>query len=104
MEKDDLLTVGVLAAGAGFFAGVTFMFAMARTNQKIIPPDMTVQTGYVIPGELKIKMDNLDGIGELETILIYKGQQFLFKESEKGIPVCIPYEITPKNGLTYFAK
>ena len=55
-----------------------------------IPPDKTVQSGYIAPSQLEVKCDDLDGDGAPETILKIGEEIYSLREVE-GKPVLSVY-------------
>ena len=76
----------------GMITGIGIMSAILSTSNTI-PRNLDVEKGYVIPGFLEIKVEDLDKRGEKQTIAKYQGTNYLFKEDKKGIPYMTPYQI-----------
>jgi hypothetical protein len=57
-------------------------------------PKETVQNGYVQPNKLEIKVSDLVGDGNKETVLQYDGKSYLFIDKD-GVPTAQSYEIIP---------
>ena len=53
------------------------------------------QAGYVDKDSIEIRVEDVNDDGKNETILEYKGRQFLWKESVDGVPVAIPFTLSP---------
>ncbi|MEK6939025.1 MAG: hypothetical protein AABX04_08355 [Nanoarchaeota archaeon] len=76
----------------GMLVGAMIVFTTYRTpEQQKILTQTTVQAGYIAPSKLEIQCKDLDGNGELETILKVGTDLYLLKEVE-GKPIFIPYE------------
>ncbi len=57
--------------------------------------DNQIEDGYVLTSELEIKLQDNNGDGSNETLIVYKGKQYLFKLNEQGIPTVQAYSIQP---------
>ena len=92
--KEDIITLGGIVFTVGFIgcrgyaAGSTYTYSTPNTDK--------VQSGYVIPNKLEIKLGDLDQNGENEVLLKYDGKPYLFRLNDKGEPVVVPYTITPR--------
>ena len=64
-------------------------------NLNYIPRIDDVQQGYAIPSKLEVKVKDLDGNGNNETILNYDGKSYLFRVDENNKPYFSEYEIKP---------
>lgn len=60
-----------------------------------IPTTEKVQAGYVVPSKLEIECKDLDGNGEVETIIKVDGKSYLLKYNSQKMPLIQPYEIKP---------
>jgi len=54
-----------------------------------------VQSGYVVPADVKLSLEDLDRDkkSEKETIIEYKGNKFLWKVDKDDVPYLTPYEV-----------
>ncbi|MFC1682413.1 hypothetical protein ACFL0X_02260 [Nanoarchaeota archaeon] len=59
-----------------------------------IPRARQVQQGYIAPNSLEIECEDLDGNGELETIMRIDDKPYLLRKVD-GKPVLSPYRIRP---------
>ena|SRR3989344_2823605 len=69
--------------------------AILTSRMNVIPDVDKVQSGYAIPRDLGIETSDLDGNGELETIIKYKVRPFLLRIDDIERPVVQSYEIRP---------
>jgi hypothetical protein len=60
-----------------------------------IPRADQVQSSYAIPNKLEIKLEDLDGNGEKETIMRYDGKSYLLRLDSNGKPTVDAYEVRP---------
>ena len=83
---------GVVFMGGflGYIAGISRLEASGR----IIPLYTQVQQGYIAPSKLEIQCIDVDGNGELETIMKINNKSYFLKEIE-GKPVLLSYIIEP---------
>ena len=80
----------------GIVAGTVAIVSMiAHYPKNIVPEVDKVQSGYAIPRDLGIETSDLDGNGELETIIKYKVRPFLLRIDDIERPVVQSYEIRP---------
>ena len=82
----SLFVIGLMGLGGGFLAS-------RRSNY--IPKVNQVQHGYAIPSKLEIKLQDLDGDGEKETIIRYDGNSSLLKVDSLGNLRVDSYEVKP---------
>lgn len=65
---------------------------------KTIPNQSKVQQGYIAPSKLEIECKDLDGNGELETIIRISDKPYLLR-TVNGKPVISRYEIKPAQSI-----
>lgn len=83
------LLAGILGAVAGYLGAEAFI-----TRRNYIPKIEKVQSGYVVPSKLEIKLQDLDNNGERETLLKYDGKTYLLLY-DGNQPRVVPYEVKP---------
>ncbi len=96
MSEKNLFSRIAVPPIAGFLIGFGSGEAIQRhfvDNQ--IPKTDKVQIGYTIPNKLEIKLEDLDGNGEKETILRYDGNSYLLRVDSNGKPTVDAYEVRP---------
>jgi len=75
----------LVGVGAGIYVGVSVSNTI---------PENDVKRGYVVPRDLSISVRDWDEDGRTEeTIMGYKGKNYLLQENERGVPTATPYEI-----------
>lgn len=96
--KDNIKVLGgaVFVIGAIGFMGYAAGRGHANSLYNKIPNADTVQSSYVVPNKLEIKLTDLDQDGEPEVLLKYDGKPYLFRLNDKGEPAAVPYTITPR--------
>jgi len=79
----------ILCFLVGFFGSETFQ----RTFMDNRIPDVSqVQEGYIVPNDIEIKCEDLDGNDQQETIIVIGGKPYLLMEVDRE-PVISAYEI-----------
>lgn len=73
------------------------LFGIAIYNEagRYIPRENKVQHGYAIPSKLEIRLQDLDGDGQKETIIKYDNKPYLLRIDDSGKPTIQSYEIKP---------
>lgn len=87
--------IDFLIGGAVGLLGSTLIFGTLYGKSRIIPSEKNIEPGYVQPSKLEFKCEDFNGNKLYETIIKYKGNQYLFQEDENGKPVAYEYEIMP---------
>jgi len=87
LENSEAFGIGVLAGMVLLTGGLITL----RYNSLI----REVQEGYVVPVGIGIDARDLDGNGELETILSYEGRDYLLTLDEQGRPRIQDYDVRP---------
>ena len=82
----------VLPLAFGICLGTSIKY---YTFTNSIPRTDKVQQGYVVPSKLEIKLEDLDGNEQKETILKYDGKQYLLTLDKQGNPRVQAYEVKP---------
>lgn len=85
----------VLGAACALYA----LQDMCELFYKHQPNTSKVQSEYVVPSKLEIKVKDIDGNGERETLIEYNGRTYLFKLDEAGKPIVQPYEVKPVEAI-----
>ncbi|MEK6840401.1 MAG: hypothetical protein AABX79_00410 [Nanoarchaeota archaeon] len=88
--------IGDILAGVifiGLYLGLTYLGG--ENPSKMIPTERKVESGYVRPSKLEIKLEDINGNGTNETLLKYDGKSYLLKLDEQGIPKIQTYEVIP---------
>ncbi|VVB84104.1 Uncharacterised protein [uncultured archaeon] len=62
---------------------------------KMMPLDREIQSGYVQPSKLEIKLEDLNNDGSNETLMKYDGKLYLLKIDKQENPIIQPYKIIP---------
>ncbi|MBS3090105.1 hypothetical protein J4461_04505 [Candidatus Pacearchaeota archaeon] len=94
MSVKELITyiaTGVVSIMA--YNGISYLDGKQPFNT--IPRANTIQAEYVVPNKLEIKLIDLEGDGQRETIIRYDETNYLFKLDEKGVPLAEAYEVRP---------
>lgn len=55
----------------------------------------SVQQGYAVPREMRIKLHDLNMDGQKEVLFVYEGRNYLLTLDERRQPRIQPYEIRP---------
>ncbi|MEK6863593.1 MAG: hypothetical protein AABW53_02755 [Nanoarchaeota archaeon] len=87
-----------IGLGAGLVLGATVALNAITCyeigSSRQIPRQEYVQQGYIAPSKLEIECKDLDGNGELESIMKIGDKPYLLREVD-GKPVLSAYEIKP---------
>lgn len=96
-DMDITLKDGIKILAAGSLGSIltTFSFSYLSGGQifNTIPRDYKIQSGYVQPSKLEIKLKDIDRNGTNETLLIYDGRDYLLKLDEEGKPIVKDYYV-----------
>ena len=86
---------------AVFGVGLVLLLRMNTTSdsRKQIQTFEQVQPGYVVPSELEIKSLDLYGDKQAETVIKYRGKEYLFTLDELGNPRVQAYKTEPAEFL-----
>ena len=76
----------------GFLAGA--FTSVGVVHSRIIPSIQQVQQGYIVPRDIKISCRDLDGNGELETLMKVEDREYLLRNVD-GKPVISTYDFKP---------
>lgn len=93
-EVKGCATGGLLGIVVALLGGTIYIHGCINK----VPNTDKVQSGYVAPSKLEVKLGDLDGDGEVETIVKIDGKQYLLKQDAKGKPQLFAYEIKPVEG------
>ena len=93
MSKDKYLIAGMLL-GFGTALLSNAISGYSPFVRHGIPQTEQVQQGYIAPSKLELECRDLDGNGELETIMKIGDKSYLLREVD-GKPVLSAYEIKP---------
>lgn len=78
MDRGEILLIAIESfAKLGLFAIFLLPTYLINRDYSHFPK---VQQGYVAPSKIEIKCQDLDGNGELETIMKYNDKQYLLRE------------------------
>ena len=55
-----------------------------------------ISKGYVVPGKFEIHIQDIDLDGKYEAIASYRGNSYLFKVDDSGMPFLTEYLVSPK--------
>ncbi len=96
--KADIIAA---SAGIGFallINGTSFatFYLLGYQPTNFIPRDIKIETGFVEPSKLEIKLRDIDKNGRNETLIEYDGKSYLLKLDEQGNPKVQAYEIVTK--------
>ena len=83
------LTVGIAIGAVNGINGYKVL------SDRVIPTVEQVQSGHVNPSDLEVQCKDLDGDGNMETILKI-GDKTYFLQTADGEPNLIKYHITPE--------
>ena len=86
--------VGILSGVALTMMATAIVDGATGAYSRRIPRIEQVQQGYIAPSKLEIECEDLDGNGELETIMKVGDKSYLLREVD-GKPVISAYEIKP---------
>ncbi|MCX6750277.1 MAG: hypothetical protein NTZ83_02370 [Candidatus Pacearchaeota archaeon] len=92
-----LFDVGVFI---GCVAGFSYLaYYVTHTNIISIRTDKKIESGYISPKRLDIKLEDKDKNGKKEVILDYGFSSYLFMEDKFGNPVLKEYEVKPAENI-----
>ena len=99
--KDKRNLVGKILGGialVGILGGYTYYMVdgIRNINSIHLRTNSIMQSGYVSPKKLDIKLTDIDKNGEKEVVLEYDFRRFLLMEDENGNPVLRKYKIKPE--------
>ena len=78
----------------GIVGGAAVLLASSYLSPKIIPSTEKVQSGFIAPSKLEVKLTDLDKNGEQETVLKIGNKQYLLREVD-GQPTLSEYLVKP---------
>jgi hypothetical protein len=87
----------LLGVGIGIACGIISSLSIyQKCSDRVIPSpsQKEVQEGYISPNKIKIFCNDLDGNGELETLMRIGDEAYLLREVD-GRPVLSTYSINP---------
>jgi hypothetical protein len=82
--------------GVGLCLGLSAYGVVDKVGHKHIsqPWGKKIQQGYIAPNKLEVETKDLDGNGELETIMKIDGKSYLLRDAN-GKPVLSTYSLRP---------
>lgn len=89
--KKDIIALNFISGMMGFFAGMILEYFIGNT----IPSIEKVESGYVVPSKLEVKVKDLNGNGISEVIMRYDNKDYLLTIDGQGKPKVQSYEIKP---------
>jgi hypothetical protein len=91
MDKPIVFLVGMTAGVA--LAALIVNYTM--NDNKVTTNTREVDSGFVVPNKLEIKVEDLRQDGGRETVLKYDGRAYLLTLDSNGVPGVVPYTVKP---------
>lgn len=96
---DDKITLGLVCLGGALVTGTALVTSLivgvGDYNSRKTPSADVVQQGYIDPSRVEIKVEDSDGNGEPETILMIGEESYALRYDADGKPTLTPYDVEP---------
>ena len=97
IKMDTLSKDLTLLAVVSTLTGISMGYSLGYITAPRIPEakQSELESGYVNPSKLKIKLEDLDYNGKKEVQMKYDGKSYMLKLNEQGKPTVVSYDLKP---------